>query len=129
MVRRALADTSVFIADETGRPLDRAALPPEIAVSAITYGELRWGVLAAADVSTRERRLATLMRLARFDLVPVDEHVAEAWAKLRAQLRERRRALKMNDAWIAATAIALQVPLLSRDADFDDLPGLTVLRV
>ncbi len=129
MVARALADTSVFIADESGRRLDRANLPPELAVSAITYGELRWGVLAAVDVVARERRLATLLRVARFELVPVDEHVAEAWAKLRARLREVRRGMKMNDAWIAATAIALGVPLLTRDADFDEVPGLDVLRV
>ena len=42
-----LADTSVFIAHESGRPLRVEALPDRLAVSVITIGELRAGVLAA----------------------------------------------------------------------------------
>ena len=60
MCDRGLADTTVFIARESGQPLDEDALPDEISVSAVTVGELRAGVLAADDVETRDRRLATL---------------------------------------------------------------------
>jgi predicted nucleic acid-binding protein len=49
VVRRGLADTTLFIAREANRPLDAAALPDEIGVSVITVGELRAGVLAAGD--------------------------------------------------------------------------------
>jgi predicted nucleic acid-binding protein len=35
----------------------------------------------------------------------------------------------MNDSWIAATALALSVPLVTQDADFPDLDGLDVIRV
>ena len=49
-MRRGLADTSLFIASESGRPLDLEALPDQIAVSVITIGELRAGVLAAARI-------------------------------------------------------------------------------
>ena len=45
MITRAIADTSVFIADETGRPLDHTAVPDEVTV--ITIGELRAGVLGS----------------------------------------------------------------------------------
>ena len=44
---RAIADTSVFVARESGRPL--GDLPGEIAVSVITAAELELGVLRAAD--------------------------------------------------------------------------------
>ena len=47
-----IADTSVFIARESGRALDASALPDDLAVSIITIGELRAGVLAAVDVDT-----------------------------------------------------------------------------
>ena len=60
---RGLLDTSVFIARE-GRGLDVSALPDEVAVSVVTYGELRAGVLAATDVSVRSRRLSTLQTVA-----------------------------------------------------------------
>jgi hypothetical protein len=59
-VTRGVADTSVFIARESGRPLSTAALPEELAISVITIGELRAGVLAADDLRTRDRRLGTL---------------------------------------------------------------------
>lgn len=60
MTALGLADTSVFIADEAKRPLDREALPELLVVSVITIGELRAGVLAARDTSIRAARLATL---------------------------------------------------------------------
>jgi predicted nucleic acid-binding protein len=56
-VGRGLADTSVFIARESGRPLDDSSMPGELAVSMVTFGKLRAGVLAANDVRVRERRL------------------------------------------------------------------------
>jgi len=57
---RGLANTSVFIDHESGRPLDVEALPDELAVSIITIGELRAGVLAASTLDLRDRRLAAL---------------------------------------------------------------------
>ncbi|MGC1512086.1 MAG: hypothetical protein WA797_04135, partial [Acidimicrobiales bacterium] len=57
---RGLADTTVFIARESGRPIRADAIPSEVGVSVITIGELRAGVLAALDVETRDRRLGTL---------------------------------------------------------------------
>ena len=56
-----LADTSLFVANETGRAMRTEALPDRLAVSVITIGELRAGVLAARDVATRDRGVGTLM--------------------------------------------------------------------
>jgi predicted nucleic acid-binding protein len=51
---RGLADTTVFIARESGRPLAVDALPDQLSVSIITIGELRAGVLAADDLDARD---------------------------------------------------------------------------
>lgn len=126
---RAIADTSLFIAHESGRPLVRARLPDEIAVSIVTIGELQAGVLAAADLATRARRLATLERARSLDPVPVDEDVAAAWARLRVELRDAGRSMPANDSWIAATAIAQGVPVVTQDDDYTDIPGLVALVV
>ncbi|MGH8918192.1 MAG: PIN domain-containing protein [Acidimicrobiales bacterium] len=124
----ALADTSVFIAVEQERPL--STTPPErIGVSVITIGELRLGVLAAADGPTRARRLETLTRAGALDPIPVDSSVAAAWAALRLALRDGGMGMPLNDSWIAATALARNVPVVSRDSDYDGVPGLRVLRV
>lgn len=126
---RGLADTSVFIARESGCPLDTDALPDELAVSIITIGELRAGVLAAGTVDVRDRRLATLTAALELDPVPVDEAVAAEWARLRVLLRDSRQRMPVNDSWIAATALALGVPVVTQDDDFPDLDDLNVTKV
>ena len=127
MTSRAIADTSIFIANETGRPLNTAVLPDELAVSVITIGELRAGVLAATDLTTRDRRLRTLTAALELDPVPIDTFVAEHWAKLRVAMRDRGLRMGVNDSWIAATALALDVPVLTQDDGFPTLDELRVL--
>lgn len=126
---RGLADTSIFIARESGRELDVAALPDELAVSIITIGELRAGVLAADSVVVRDRRLGTLTAALRMQPVPVDEAVAAQWARLRVLLRDSGQRMPVNDSWIAATALALGVPVVTQDDDFPALDELTTIRV
>lgn len=113
-----LADTSLFIAMEQGRPLHGEA-PERIAISVITVGELRLGVLAAVDGPTRALRLETLTRAELLGPLPVERQVAGAWAALILALREEGRWMPVNDSWIAATAIAHDIPVVSQDADYD----------
>ncbi len=126
---RALADTSLFIARESGRRLTEVDLPDELAISVITVGELRAGVLAAGDIPTRDRRLATLTEALRFDAVPIDQPVAETWARVRVLLRDAGLRMPVNDSWIAATAMMLGVPVVTQDDDYVEIGGLSVIRV
>ena len=126
---RGIADTSVFIARESGRPLVETDLPDELAISVITIGELRAGVLAAADVETRDKRLATLSEALALDPLPVDQAVAESWARLRVLFRDRQERMPVNDSWIAATAMSLAVPVVTQDEDYVEVPGLKIVRV
>jgi predicted nucleic acid-binding protein len=128
-VTRGLADTTVFIARESGRALQESSLPDELAVSIITVGELRAGVLSADDVKIRDRRLATLTAAMALDPVPIDDDVAEQWARLRLLLRDTGQRMPVNDSWIAATAMALDVPLVTQDDDHVELDELPVIRV
>jgi predicted nucleic acid-binding protein len=127
-VRLGLADTSLFIAQEQDRPLT-GERPERIAVSVVTVGELRLGVLAAQGSATRAQRLETLTRAEALEPLPIDGAVARAWARLRLALRDAGRTMPLNDSWIAATAMAHGVPVVSQDDDYDDLPGVTVVRV
>lgn len=127
---RGIADTSVFIARESGRPIRADLFPDEVGVSVITIGELRAGVLAAADVERRDRRLATLTQALALDPIPIDGPVAESWARLRLLLRDNKLRMPVNDSWICATAIALGLPvMITQDLDYVDVPGVEIIRV
>lgn len=127
--QRGLLDTSVFIASETGRPLDSDALPQEGAISPVTVAELHAGVLAAGDLDVRARRLATLESIADIEQIPVDDAVARSWALLRVHLAKSKRRLNVNDLWIAATALAHGIPVITQDEDFDPVDRVGGLRV
>ena len=126
---RGLADTSVFVARESGRALQVDLLPDELALSVVTAGELRAGVLSARDLDARDQRLRTLSWVMGLEVVPVDLAVADAWARLRVELRDRGLQMPVNGAWIAATAIALDVPLVTQDDDHVEVSGLRIIRV
>ena len=55
--------------------------------------------------------------------------MAHAWATLRLALRDAGKRMPLNDSWIAATAIAARIPVISQDGDYDEVPGLAVIRV
>lgn len=126
---RGLLDTTVFIAGEGGRDLVLERLPDVSAVSVVTLAELRAGVLAASGTDIRARRLATLSLAEAVHVLPIDEAVAGAWAHLRVRLVEASRRVNVNDLWIAATAVAHGLPVVTQDSDFDPLEGLGGLSV
>jgi predicted nucleic acid-binding protein len=126
---QGLVDTSILIARETGRLLDESGTPEESLLSVVTLAELQAGVIAASDAFSRARRLATLEAVADIEVLPIDEEVALHWAGLRAYLAEVRRRVNVNDLWIAATALAHSLPVVTQDADFDVFDGVAGLRI
>lgn len=126
---RGLLDTSVLIARENERPLHRERLPQTAAISIVTKAELRLGVLAAADVETRDRRLTTLDSIAEMAVLPIWGAVERVWAGMRAYLAASGRSVRVNDLWIAATAAAYDMPVLTQDRDFYALSGVNGLTV
>lgn len=130
-VVHGLLDTSVLIAMEDGRAVDRQQLPDRagVSLSVVTLAELTAGVLAAADTQTRTRRMATLDGVADIEVLPIDEPAAVAWARLRVFLAENGRRVNVNDLWIAATAVSRGIPVVTQDDDFAPLEGVTGLQV
>jgi predicted nucleic acid-binding protein len=125
---KAVADTSIFIAQETGREL--GDLPEKIAISVITVAELELGVLRAVDADARARRLSTLSRVqATYPLLPIGPEIASCFARIAAAERSRGRRLRLHDTWIAATAMQHGAAVLTQDADFSTFHQVDVIRV
>ena len=114
-----LLDASVFIAAEAGRPLARRPFGPA-RVSVVTLAELRLGVLRS-EGTLRELREATLNWARRFIPLAVTEPVADELADLLAKLRASERRAKAFDCFIAATALAHGLVVVTQDADFETL--------
>ena len=130
--RSAVLDTSVLIARESGRPLDRDQIPARSAVTVITIAELHAGILAAPDTETRSRRLATLDAVSVVEPLPVTAEAARQWASLRVRLAEAGRSARVNDLWIAAVAVANDMDVVTQDTDYDAIEavgGPAVIRV
>ncbi len=123
---RGLIDTSVIIDLEQ---IEQAALPLELAVSAITMAELAAGPHATAEPAERARRQDRLQRAeATFEPLPVDAEVARAYGRVYAAVAaagRKARGQRAVDLLIAATAVAAGLPLYTRNPD--DFVGLSEL--
>jgi predicted nucleic acid-binding protein len=111
-----LVDTSVLIGGTGTADLH---LEGGWAVSAVAVGELDAGVLMAAEQGVRAARLRRLTAvLATAPVLDVDRVVAARFGELRAATKRSAT----NDLWIAATALAHDLTLLTGDARQAALP-------
>jgi predicted nucleic acid-binding protein len=125
----AILDTSVFIAVEQQRRLARP-LPDRVGVSVITLAELELGVLIARDSDVRAIRLATLTRVREQAAgLPIDDRVSSAYARLAAGELSAGRRPRVNDTWIAATALVHDAAVWTQDAEFTAFGAVDIVRV
>jgi tRNA(fMet)-specific endonuclease VapC len=109
------------------RLYERYLIGSTLAISFQTVAELRlWGVQKNWGAAARAGLDAFV---AGFVVVPYDDELGHQWARVMAAARAVGRRLEAGDAWIAATAVRLDVPLVTHDADFRGLKvrGLTVI--
>ena len=120
--RRALMDTSIVIDFPVA---EVARVADEVAVSAVTIGELHYGVTATADpLEQMYRRRRLQATLARFEVFSFDIAAAEYYGTLAALVRVRGRNPRPRrmDLQIAATAACHGLMLLTRNGrDFTGL--------
>lgn len=97
-----------------------------VAVSFMTIAELdRWALQRNWAQARRELMAAFL---ARFTIVLADRALCQTWAAVSDQARRNGRPIQTADAWIAATAIALDVPLITNNrADYSGVDNLRML--
>ena len=120
--KAGLLDTSVVIDLDT---IAQDQLPEEASVSAVTMAELSAGPHATDEPDERARRQDRLQRLESWvEPIPFDGDCARAFGRIYAAVlstgRQPRR--RMADLLTAATALAVGLPLYTRNAD--DFRGL-----
>ena len=127
---RGLLDTSTLIL--LGR-IDRARLPAEAHMSAVSLAELSVGPVVARDEAERADRMAHLQQAeASFNTLAFDADAARAFGRVASALRRagRKPAARTYDSMIAATALANDLPLYTcNPEDFRGIEGLRVVAV
>jgi predicted nucleic acid-binding protein len=100
-----------------GRPL---------AVSLFTLGEIEYG-MEAKNWGTSRRDLMRRF-LARFTTLLPDAETGRVWARIKNSCEKKGRPIAFADAWIAATALQMNVPLATHNVrDFESVDGLLIL--
>ncbi|MGI8550760.1 MAG: PIN domain-containing protein [Dehalococcoidia bacterium] len=108
---------------ELFRPYLIGTLP---AISFMTIAELdRWILERKWGLARQESMEAFL---AQFIVVLVDRPLCRTWAEVVNQARRNGRPIQAADAWIAASAISLGVPLITNNhSDFAGVTNLVIL--
>jgi tRNA(fMet)-specific endonuclease VapC len=124
-----LVDTDVvsFLFKQDSRAVSYAEIlqGSQLALSFMTVAELfQW----AAIRKWGESRTSQLEQsLTNYLIIPVDIELCRHWGNLRAELQAIGKPISAQDAWIAATALRHNLPLVSYNAkDFSGIPELEV---
>lgn len=98
-----------------------------IGISAITAGEIRYGLARLARKGEGQRKQNALdVVFAALTIHPWDRASAEIYGRLRAQQEAIGKSLGPFDTQIAAHALQLGATVVSHDGDFDSVAGLPV---
>jgi predicted nucleic acid-binding protein len=94
----------------------------------VVRGEILFGI-ARLDESKRRTDLEEKARrlFAVLPCEPVPERAADFYARIKVIRQRSGLPLDENDLWVAATALAMEATLVSRDSDFAGIDGLSVL--
>jgi predicted nucleic acid-binding protein len=97
--------------------------PAQLVLPVVTIGEYLYGASIARQRALNEAWLQDLIR--RIRVAPITVETATHYASIRSSLRKKGKTIPANDMWIAALALQHGLPVLSRDAHFDVVDGLT----
>lgn len=121
-------NTCIYVLKEHSERLrHRFKVSKALCISAITYGELCYGIENGPAAPRRERwdQLHVFTRLLLIE--PLGEEAGRRYGHLRAWLRRQGRPIGNNDLLIAAHALSLGAVLVTNnEREFARIPDLTV---
>lgn len=128
---RVVADTDVvsfaFRAAAEYEPYERDLVGKTAYISFMTWAELMRGSLSRKWGNRRREKLSEFIE-AKYVVINSNEEISQTWGEVVEEARSKGRVLHTADAWIAATAIAANVPLASHNRKhFDCLDRLTLI--
>jgi tRNA(fMet)-specific endonuclease VapC len=117
-------DTCVYLIKKALGMKPQSALQ-DCYISAIVLGELEYGVANSAETRREQNQQALLDFISAIQTLPLTESVSEMYGQVRAALK--KQPIGPNDTWIAAHALALQLPLVTNNTrEFSRVPDLVI---
>jgi len=97
-----------------------------LGISFMTQAELeRWSLERSWGQS---RKLELAQYLTRYAILPVNRELCCIWAEVSFAAKRKGRPIQTADAWIAASALYYQAPLITNNlADYSAVHGLVLL--
>jgi len=119
-----ILDTNALSAllDKDAVLLEVIGQAPELSLPVIVLGEFRFGITLSKRHDEYEAWLARDLSL--FRVLPVVEETSIRYAAIRSELKASGSPIPANDAWIAALARQHRLPIISRDAHFDNVTNI-----
>ncbi len=116
----------VFKGDRRSETYLSALAAPDLLVSFMTEAELERWILQARWGPERIIRFRTYMK--RFVSVPSSRDLIVKWAEVMVMARSVGRRIDVADAWIAATALLYDAPLVTNNpGDYVGVAGIKFL--
>jgi tRNA(fMet)-specific endonuclease VapC len=97
---------------------------PALSVSAITAGELIYGLMRLPDAHRLHRAVTEFIR--RIDVLPWENNTAARYGAIKAEMERQGTALGPLDLLIAAHALAVAAVLVTSDRAFNRVAGLQI---
>ncbi len=125
-----LLDTDVCIHILNGREPElierfRAHAPTELVLCSIVRAELLYGAQRSARVTENLDRVRLFAE--PLQTLPFDDRCAESYGIIRSQLTDTGTPIGPNDLLIAATCVAFECTLVTRNRrEFERVPGLQI---
>ena len=118
------ADTCIYLIKKAPGMEPQNALH-DCFISAIVLGELEFGIANSQEKRRNHNRQALLDFLSAVRTLPITEDVSEMYGQLRVVLK--KQPIGPNDTWIAAHALALELPLVTNNIrEFSRVPDLVI---
>lgn len=124
---RFLLDTNIVIAlfAQESAVLQQLSQALEVFVPSIALGELYYGAEKSANAAANVQRVSELV--GRSAVLACDAETAQHYGQIKNRLRAKGKPLPENDIWIAALALQHGLVLVTRDAHFNEIAGLSVV--
>lgn len=128
MSGKFLLDTNIVIAlwADDAAVKGHLATASEVFLPVITLGELYYGARKSAWSAPNIARINAFA--GRNSILDCDLATAQHYGAIKDALRAKGRPIPENDLWIAALAIQYNLTLVTRDDQFNNIDGLTIVK-